>query len=330
MLSATKAFTRIVAALAVVSATTLPFTPSASAQTPPTDAASVSVSPPTTELTIEPGKKANAKITLTNGSSFTRTFSVKVQNFTASGETGQADLSEEEGPYSLRTWVQVSPQRVDIEPAKTQDFNVEINVPEKASPGGHFGAVVFTPTVSPDANANVSVVSEVSSLFLIRVPGDAIEKASLASFKAQSLSGNPEAPTKKDASFFKEGPVNFSVRVKNDGNVQLKPKSTITVTNIFGKEIDKIDVPAQTVLPESIRNYEVKWDQKHLLGKYKVSVKTTYGAPEQTLTASTTFWAAPVGLAIGAAVAAIAAFLFLWLPRKRLRKAFKALTAKDE
>lgn len=308
----------------------------------------LTVSPPRVELNGEPGQVIEEVVSIDNGATVPRQIDVTVQSFAASGEAGQAALLEEEGPYSLAAWTEVSPTSVVIPPGGRQEFNIKVTVPENPPPGGRFGAVVFGPT-SIESDANVKVLSRISTLVLLRVPGEADETASIESVTTSELTCTEseggavpeddaevcqpkeldEEGVPKGKKFFTSGPVGVNVRFNNQGNVLMKPKVRADIYNLFGSKIDSVEVDPENVLPESIRRFDLKWDREQLLGMYKAKVNVTYGEPgnEQVIESETTVWAAPVGVIAGI-VGFLAAFFFLvWLPRKRLKKAFAALRA---
>lgn len=298
------------------------------AQAPPTGASSLSVSPPTVEVDAQPGEVLKRTVTIDNSSEVSRTLNVVVQNFRATGEGGEADLTEENGPNALASWIKVSPSKATLEPRGTQDFEVQITVPKTPSPGGHFGALVFEPGVAP-GDANVKVVSRITSLILLRIPGDATEKASIAGFTASVASAKPaEDGTIPSTSFFQKGPVRYSVRVRGEGNVQVKPEIFIEVRNLFGSKIATLKPESRNVLPDSIRRFDADWDQKQFLGPYKAVATVKYGNGV-VVTSETSFWGAPLKTLGVATLGLLATFLLLWLPRKRLKKAFKALSSAD-
>jgi len=290
---------------------------------------SLSVSPPTSELDATPGQVITQKIGLDNIADTPQTVAVQVQNFAAQGEQGQAELTQEEGPYALSQWITVTPARATLPAHGHQDFQARITVPPNAPPGGHFGALVFAPqTTTTNNGASLSVVAQVTSLVLLRVPGNATEKASVAAFDVCRPSKGKELCDRSQG-FVQKGPLTMSLRVKNEGNVQVKPQGTITVYNVFGSKVATIPVEARNVLPDSVRRFDLRWKHGTLFGRYKIKADLTYGTSNQTIHVEKAVWAAPVKTVLLVVVAVVVLFLIVWLPRKRLRKAFKALASSD-
>ena len=81
-------------------------------------------------------------------------------------------------------------------------------------PGGHFGAIIVNTEAVQFEQTGPAVVQEVGPLLLVRVPGDITESAEIVEFKS-------------DSGLYQSGPVEFTTRVRNTGNVHFKPKGTI-------------------------------------------------------------------------------------------------------
>lgn len=313
----------VIAAVVTAAMLTTP-TPVSAQQSQPGSAA-LSVSPPTSSIDVAPGQKYTKKVGLDNISDIERQVTIDVQNFVASGEDGHAALTTDEGVYSLKQWISVSPTKATLKPHGHQDFDVTITVPPNAPPGGHFGALVFSPAAPGSSEgASLSVVSQVVSLVLLRVPGDAKEDAAVESFNICKIDPSKKDKCEKSKSFFTGGDLSINTRIRNNGNVQVMPTGTITVRNMFGKKVAELQLKGAQVLPESVRRFETEWKSKRPIGQYKISADLKYGDAQQTLSSSKTIYVLPVGV-IGVIVGLLLAGFFLgWLPRKRWKAMIKA------
>lgn len=277
----------------------------------------LAVSPPTFELSANPGDTLKNSLRLDNITDQPLEVTVMKRNFTALGEEGGIDLSDEEGGYSLASWIQVAPVTATLNPRESKTFDYTINVPASAEPGGRFGSIVFKTTAKPVTNQNgVAVSQEVGALIFVKIAGEVKEKASIAGFGPQvSLNEN--------------GPVGFDIRIKNEGNVQFKPTGTITISNFFGQKVATIPIDAQNVLPNATRKMSASWDQFWLFGKYSATVSIVYGNNRQILTATTTFWGFPYKLVGVILLAIVFLGLILYPRRARILRAFKVLFGKE-
>lgn len=318
-------------------------TPAAQAQAPASSEqgpakTTVTVSPPTAELTATPGSTLEHTIKLTNSTEIAREFSVRVQNFGALGEEGQPDITDDLGPHALSQWVKVDPQTVTIKANEKQEFKISISVPAEATPGGHFGILTFSPKTTE--GGQVAVVAEVSSLILLRVPGAATEGAEIAGVnvcKPPYLADPSQPDQKKRATtcdknkgfFTSGGDFAFTTRVRNTGNVHVRPQGKLKLYNLFGKEVASFDVAPRNVIPNSVRRLDVSWKSGLLIGQYRLRGELSYGTQGQTLKYEQSFWAFPRTQGLLVLGGIIVLFLLFWLPRKRFKKAFRALLAAD-
>ncbi len=277
----------------------------------------LSISPPTFELSANPGDTLRNSLRVDNVVDEPLEVTVSTRNFTALGEEGGVDLSSRDNKYSLASWISVSPSKVTIPARQSQVFDYTIAVPADASPGGRFGSIIFKTSLKPvSGQSGVAVGQEIGTLVFLKIAGEVKEKASVASFETVGA-------------FHDNGPVEFSARVKNEGNVQLRPTGTITISNFFGNKVATIPINEQNVLPDAIRKMNATWKNQWLLGRYTATLSLVYGKDRQTMTASTAFWGFPYKL-VGAMLLILGIITALVYPhRTRLKLALKVLFGKQ-
>lgn len=286
------------------------------ADTPKTGLA---VSPPTFELAANPGDTIKSSLRVDNIVDLPLEVTVDARNFAALGEEGGIDLTlPDDGAHSLASWISVTPAKVTILPNESKTFEYTINIPQNASPGGRFGSIIFqtAPSVALGGQSGVAVSQEVGTLVFVKIAGDVTEKASVAGFSSLN-------------NLYNNGPVDFDIRVKNDGNVHFKPKGTITISNFFGKQVATIPVNEQNVLPDSIRKMNATWDSGLLFGRYNATLSLVYGKDGQVVTASTAFWGFPYKIAGVILLILIILGLVLYPRRVRIWRALKVLFGKE-
>jgi len=273
----------------------------------------IALSPPTFEFSANPGDILNNTIRVENLNDVPIQVLVERQNFTALGEEGSVGLTEEETPFSLASWMTVTPGEAVIPAKGSFTFSFQTAVPLNAEPGGHFGSLVFrVGGQKMPTQTGAAVAQQLGSLILLKVAGKTIESANIESFLAEK-------------SFWEYGPVDFVIRAKNNGNVHIKPKGTIAITNMFGKEIAKFPIDPRNVLPGAIRKIPVTWHQKSLIGRYTATISLVYGTQNQILTASTNFFGFPykIGGAVLLGLVVLAALLYKG--RRRIGLALRIL-----
>jgi hypothetical protein len=276
----------------------------------------LTIMPPKFELFANPGDVVSEKIRIRNESDFPATYAIIIEDFSSSGEEGHVVIEEEGGDsnYSLAKWIEPAVTQILLQPNEEQSINFNINIPRDAEPGGHYASILFASNVET-LPGTASVSQRIGNLVLLRVSGNVSENANITTF---------EAPTNSQ-----KGPVTFTLRLNNEGNVHVRPKGTIIITNFFGKKVEELPLQGANVLPGATRRMETTWEKDGLFGAYTATLVATYGQQNLPLTAATKFNVVSTSAMIFAVVALVSAFvliLSLISGRKRLAKAFKALT----
>jgi hypothetical protein len=278
------------------------------------------ISPPLIDLKADPGQTKTIQIYVRNLTQQTLVVSGEVNDFVAAGEDGQPKFLLEQGessPYSIKDWIKTVP-KVTLVPNERKTVNVVLDLPDNASPGGHYGVVRFTGTPPELEGTGVTLSASVGTLVLVNVSGNIVEQANLVEiyttkYCKQEKESDPACPENpKKQSIFEYGPITIGVRLKNEGNVHFKPSGNIRVTNMFGRETAsfKLNEQGSNVLPGSVRKYEQTMQKKLLFGRYRVHADVVYGSNNTILSVSKTFWVIPYKL-IAVAVGAIALVIFL-------------------
>jgi hypothetical protein len=277
----------------------------------------LAISPPTFELAANPGDTLSNKIRVDNVTEEVLNVTVDKRNFTASGEEGQAELTDEDTPYAMAKWITVSPSSVDIPPKGSQTFEYSVNVPANAEPGGHFGSIVFkTKARALQSASGIKIGQEIGSLIFLRVAGEIREGGAIETFKPHN-------------SFYEYGPITFDSRVSNSGSVHFKPEGNITIANMFGQKVATLPLDGHNVLPGTIRKFSSDWSSKYLFGKYTATLSVKYGDKGQILTATSTFIAFPYKL-VGIIVIVLIILLVITMKRRRrISKSLKILFGRD-
>ena len=255
---------------------------------------SLSVTPSLFEMSASPQQSWNSSIKVINTNKQELTVYANVVNFKPQGETGQGTLmpvfEERTEGKTLAEWITVSEEAFVIPRESSVKIPIQVHVPEDASPGGHYAAIMIgTRPPSTDDSFRMGTAQIVTSLFFVRIAGDVIEKGDVRAFRTTR-------------SFVQEPAVDFEVRFENKGNVHLQPQGEILITNIWGKERGIVPINQQTnfgnVLPESIRKFEFTWHGEQSItdiGRYKAQLTLGFGVDgRQFVTQSLYFWVVPL------------------------------------
>jgi len=271
------------------------------------------ISPPLVELSADPGETVNAEIKLTNVSAGPLTMSAETNNFGSKNETGEPNIIFNDEPgqdtrYTLKDWI-VAPSDFALQSKQTLSISVPITVPKNAEPGGHYAVVRFTGTSAAASPQQVSLSASIGSLILLKVSGDIKQQAKVEDFYTAGSNFDKQ-------SFFEVSPVSFVTRIRNEGNLHIKPTGTVTIRDMFGKEVathringdpSKEKEQPGSILPQSVRRFDVT-HKDNLFGRYTATLDLSYG-DGKTLSSSTQFWVLPYKLII-AIIVGLALLIF--------------------
>ncbi|MCR4277769.1 MAG: DUF916 domain-containing protein [Candidatus Berkelbacteria bacterium] len=252
------------------------------------NAAGITVTPVTDVFDIIPGKTVTRTVRVINPVVKEITLYPRALDFHTDNEKGQPSFftpKDKTSRWTMSQWMTFSKPFLRIAPNEEEKFDVIINAPENADPGGHYAAILFS-TEEPKLDEDVSqigVVGLVGTLLLAKVPGEIIERLTLEEFVAPRILISP--------------PANFSILFSNSGNVHLRPAGELKIRNWFGdtSAAIKINEGEGNVLPESKRRFETSWqfDWK-AFGRYTATTALYYGTEEKQLIATRSFIIIPI------------------------------------
>lgn len=303
-----------VAAVGTVAVFTLAVTPSSvSAQG---SGSSLSISPLTFELTSNPGDTISNVVRVFNNGDQAMNVVMEVRDFTAAGERGEVALGTlENQSFSLTKWVKVSPETFVLEPRSFKVVDYTVSIPPNAEPGGHYGTILASLTSNTESTG-AALAQKIGSLLLLQVSGEVKEQLTIKSFQAPSFS--------------EYGPIELDVRFENHGSVHLKPRGFITIKNMAGAEVARLDIPQSNVLPNSIRRLALNLNDRWLWGRYDATLAAIYGTTNEPLSATVSFWVFPWKAALGIVVGVLVVLILLYRGRRRIKVAFKVLLTGDK
>lgn len=266
----------------------------------------LTIQPVKVSHTIELGESVSGIIRLINASDDVVKVEAKVEDFVPMGGTENYQfVGRAEGVTTVRDWITLDiPESFIFQKDESKSITYTIAAPEDAEPGGHFGVAFFKATrMGPQEGLKVG--TRVGMLIFVTVPGQFLQKGQILDFSGPG--------------FVQKGPVNFKIKFENTGTVHFEPKGEITITNIFGKEVAKVPVKGQIVLPTGIRDLKVIWPAGFLLGKYKANASIVDGEGNELTAGNIAFYVIPIWYILGFIAVIIVIFFGLKFLRKKVK-----------
>ena len=220
---------------------------------------SLSVSPTLVEFTADPGGSIVQPITVTNEGSDAINIVVSVE-----------DLLQGREDVSATSWFEVSPNNVELPPGETEDVKVRIEVPQDATGGGHYVAVVLNTATAVAAGrqgftgGGAGVGARIESVFLVTVKSPDL-----------TLEGGVVrlVPIARG-----EDTLGFRLEIQNSGNVHFYPTGTVDVVNESGEVVGQVSLPeTPPVYPETSRSFELAGTISLPPDDYSAISKVGYG-----------------------------------------------------
>lgn len=274
------------------------------------DSTGLTIQPIKISETIEPGDSVSGEISLINASEGAVEVEVTVEDFIpAAGSMNIQFIGRAEGVTTVRDWISLDiPETFIFEKGQSRSIIYTIKAPPNAEPGGHFG-VIFFKAVDLNQQGQFKVGTRVGTLVFITVPGNQLQKGDILDFSSPK--------------FVQKGPVPFKIKFENTGTVHFEPKGAITIKNIFGKEVGKIQVAGQVVLPTGVRDLAAVWDVKGLLiGRYTAEINIIDGEGNELTANRIAFYAFPLWYLLGFIITAAALFFGFKFLRRKVKISF--------
>ena len=231
----------------------------------------IGITPSRFEFTAYEGSVVEEALQFTNGTDEWLSLNLEGADFRPEGESGDIVVGEtSDERRSLAGWI-IPGDGEYVAPAQgTVLLPFSIAVPRNAAPGVYWGVLV----VRTEGSVHLG------SILFLTVRGEAREGLSLESFFE---------PSHGSGSGTSAG---FVVRLRNNGETLLKPEGAITLLR-FGREVLRLPLPVENVLPVAVRRLEVPLAESLGLGSYGAMLEIRYGLERRVIRAQTTFWVVP-------------------------------------
>jgi hypothetical protein len=258
-----------------------------------TDELKMTITPLIIKNNLDKGDEWASAIRVINNNAEPITVYTQVLDFKSreDGNTPEFIYPEEDAKgyesHLLSRWVDVLPGPIEIPAQQSMQIPFSIKLPQEAEPGGHYAAILVGTRPMQDRGRGTALTtsSYISSLLMINVKGDMIEKGEVREFSVRQ-------------SVYQEPKADFVFKFENKGNIHLQPQGEIKVFDMFGRERGSVDINRRTdtgnVLPKSVREWSLAWPDggsPWLMGRYRAELMLTYGLEaKQTASQTLFFW----------------------------------------
>lgn len=274
------------------------------------------VSPSPLAVTLKPGQRQTATLTVRNLSNHPETVTPSLSGFIVDRASQKIELTSDM-PLGLDTWISFKQPQLTIAPGASQPLEILYDTPANAG-FSYALAITLNPSdkPAPTQGANIKASVAVFNLINIDRPG-AKRQLQIDSFTSAK-------------SRYEFLPAQFSLTLQNTGNVIDQPTGSLFIQRGFNDAEPIATIPINKansyILPNTSRTLPgawdggfpryiqsgdktvLRWDWKHAsdlrFGKYVAKAVLVYndGQRDVPLVASTTFWVIPWKLLLGTLV----------------------------
>ncbi len=224
------------------------------AQTPDQGRLDLTVSPPVIELTAKPGEKLEEKFRVRNNLSQDIELQISARRLISDPTNGNP-IPESEVKGEELKWVSFKNSTFLARPSEWVDVNFTINLPETAAYGYYYVFRITPKDEKALTTTGTTIKGEILVVALLNVKKDgAISKIELVDFKPNN-------------SITEYLPAEFKVKLRNKGNIHVKPRGNIFISRGGGKELAILEVNPGigSILPGGTREFSALWEDGFLV-----------------------------------------------------------------
>lgn len=225
---------------------------------------SLSVDPPITIIDSIPSTVTASPIIIQNKGDSQITLEIYLKSFKAKGEDGGLEYLKNASPIlkNIRILDANLPiESITLGPKQQKNLTLKIDLPQDTNVSDYYFSVIFISMNKHliESNSSTNQLGIATNVLLSVGPKEE-PRANLEEFSS--------------GSFFEKGPVPFTVRMKNNGNHLIKPTGKIVIKNLFGQNIQIINLLNVNILCDSIRTIPTTLRKNNfLLGPYTATLE---------------------------------------------------------
>lgn len=297
----------------LLSGAVLWLTPSIPAIAQRSENSAITVFPAILEIPSVKGEISKSKVVITNNSDKPLPLTLEVTSLIPADAI--IDLSKR-SQFDASRWVDIAPKNIALDANESKTIDIAITIPDNATAGEHYAEISVKELrleTEKKGTADQTILPQVKVPVFIQLEGETKEELLIES-------GDKFASIHQLRSAY-----TTAFTVANTGNTHLLPTFTIQLAK-DGKILQRESFVPGILLPNTTKSVRHSWTPDVPIGRYSISIEANYGDNGKTSSLpENTFVIFPFYVVVFSVfVICIGAYLFI--KRKRLKNAFKALT----
>lgn len=230
------------------------------------------ISPARVHVSAQPGETLTGTVALRNPTGTTMTFAVAPSDFALDPQDKIVPLPVNSLPASMASWLHVGSSSLDLAPGASTTLHYSISVPKGATPGTHWGMVLFRTGTggATGQSKGVGMGTAVQIAFITYVDvGKLSYKGTIADISLVQGTA-PDAPSSHATS-------DVRITFKNTGNAVMGLQGKLQIRTSQGKLVHVYQLPQMASLPSSVTVLDVALDPPLDAGSYLATALVNYG-----------------------------------------------------
>lgn len=217
------------------------------------------------DLKVKPGGQTTEIIQVRNNSPKPIRLKVYAENWYLAEDGTRNFVGNQPVSFSCRDWIKVNPFDFRLQPEDLKTVRFTVTVPSGTEPGGYHAAISFEQI--PE--------SPVSGINQVALSGKIVVAIYISVGKVQ-----PEG-TLEDLVFESSGSGQLiKLKLINSGRTHFRLKGQIQIRTEEGKELARVDIPDEPVLPDSQRWLSLRLKENLPPGRYEAEARLDIGRDE--------------------------------------------------
>jgi hypothetical protein len=216
----------------------------------------ITLSPVSKRYNLSVGQAVKDSMIIINDGDTSYDFVVYARPYSVVNEQYDPNFSDTKDNSDVYQWVQFDQTRYHLEPGDRVEVGFTLRVPQRAAPGGHYGALFAETQPKSGDNSSVARKKRVGSIVYATVKGPYLTEGKFEEFLAETWQKRP--------------PLTASTRVTNTGNVDFQTKVSVQITDLFGRQKYGFEGD-YVILPRTTRQISTNWSEAPGFGLFKVA-----------------------------------------------------------
>lgn len=297
------------------------------------NATSISISPVSNIVPLNPDSTYKDSVKVTNSGSSVMNFEVYAApySYVYSEDTDsyQLGFNKENNFTQIVRWIKIKDTdgnyvdrpKFSVPAGETLEVFYKIITPSSIPNGGQY-AVIFAHTLADTTNS-AAIVTEASPGLIIYGRSTGGETIVDSEISAMSISGKIlKAPTGEATEPSTVNHINASAKVKNTGNVDFNAKGTLKVSGIlFGGSYETEEARGRiSVIPETELVVSDEWEETPLFGIFKVTWTVKAGDNTETIEKVVAINILPVTIILIILLTILTIWIIIRVRKRRVRR----------